>query len=337
MREKNVKMAEKSTNLMKSSRTMPQLCYTREDIQEQYLATTKVRKQQLNFAPSTSSAIEQQQQQLDNNNNPSASNNNNSNSNRNKRVRAQSTDPRFRRQAEDYYNSNSSDYDDANDDDDVDVENNNNINNVRKSRKKKRKKLRKRAQSASIFSACFTIPKLGSMITNQVSNFNQQHQHQRRAFMQHLTNLTGTSSHATSSKQQQRPISASKTLANIQQHTTISGSGVNAQELASKLDSPMQSSSTSSSTRKHVSFNQKQHQDSIRARADIRTKFTPGTSNNNNDSNDVIIRNNNNSNQCSKGNEGSNINVQYAANENNATAIGKFIFLININDNLNFN
>jgi len=81
------------------------------------------------------------------------------------------------------------------------------------------RKRQRRSHSASIFSACFTIPNISSMLNSQVVSSGQ-NQSQRRSILAHL-GLGGqqtNSAHAQKqAQQQQRPISASKTAENLGQ------------------------------------------------------------------------------------------------------------------------
>lgn len=175
---------------MRSSKTMPQLYYTREDIQEQYLAATKVRKQQqqaLDLPTNQSSQLAQD------------------GSGQQGRARAQSSGPKRRSNLDNFQDSSLATDDDDNDELEDSQSSISDTENRRRARR--RKKRRKRSHSVSIFSACFSIPNLSSM------------QQQKRSILQHLGLNLGASSHQASSspRRAQRPISASQTVGNFQQ------------------------------------------------------------------------------------------------------------------------
>lgn len=129
--------------------------------------------------------------------------------------------------------------------------------------RKRQRRRRRRAHSVSIFSACFSIPNLGSMLPNNPSR--------SRSILAHLgigtSNMTSGSSQqqqqqrsGSTSRQQQRPISSSQTAGNLQQvaaaQENVSAPGDPAIRNSSSTDQ-FQSPSAQQSNRKHVSFGQR--------------------------------------------------------------------------------
>lgn len=295
-----------SKQSMRSSQTMPQLFYTRQDIQEQYLSTTTVRKNQ----------------ELANNNNNNTPSTSSSKRTSNKRARSSDSKQIGPKQQDDKENKSVLDGDlhghsesdedgqaeeedsslvaATNDNSGLSSTDNNGSRQARsraKAKAKKGRKRRKRARSASLFSACFTIPNLGSMLNSQTNSTGshsatgggpsgaQSKQSKHRSILAHLgQKLTlGQGNQASGNKQNRRPISASQTAGNLQQ---IAGQ----QQDVGSTSSPL-SQQASNGARKHVSFgaNQKQQQ---QARADNQAALELGqTSANTGGSNNVIMRN----------------------------------------------
>lgn len=223
---------------MRSSQTMPQLFYTRQDIQEQYLSTTKVRQQQQELAtPNTSS----------------------SNLNNKSSKRARSSDPKHNKEFEEY-ESDQDEEEDSSFSNDAPGDKSARENNAgragrSRARAKAARKRRKRARSASLFSACFTIPNLGSILTSQTlsgsSSNNSSSSHPKRSILSHLgigQKFSSPMTNTTTPKSiKQRPISTSQTAGNLHQVSQQ-------QDMASSSQQQVISSPANNGGRKHVSF-----------------------------------------------------------------------------------
>lgn len=232
----------KQQSQIRTSQTMPQLYYTREDIQEQYLGTAKARKQQ------------QQQDNKSSKRSFLTSNKQIASSSK----RARSSDPKqLAKGLEDSPASSASSSSGEDDAENLEgsaaaaADGKRGRRPFRSAGRKRRR--RRRAHSASLFSACFQIPNIGSMLPSAAGN--SQSSSHRRSFLSHL-GLGGHQTNSANKQHHQTRLTTSQTLGNLQQvagDVTTAGNDVG-QQYSNVPRQGNSSSNNSTQARKHVSF-----------------------------------------------------------------------------------